>query len=190
MSTLLYVQNDGLYADSRHLFNAFGLVRASHETNKIKLSEDKTFIWGYTGHLFTEDLKAIEKDIKLWLMKVYNHDIKVTELVPKHTIQNDALKQKFDLPIFDGVAFVVTKKQAWFIATSEEFKTKPELCANLLNYNIPYAGVGTGGAFAEGIMRVTANPTYAIQQAMNYDTVSGGEIQRVGFELLKEAKNY
>lgn len=51
MSTLLYVQNDGLYADSRHLFNSFGLVRANQDKTKIKLSDDGTFIWGYTGFL-------------------------------------------------------------------------------------------------------------------------------------------
>lgn len=187
MTTVLYVKDDGLYSDSKFVSTFGGSLPVITYKPKIKLSECKTFIWGYTGNIVTNDIESIEGGIREWL-KINgkrNHPYGIGSI----RVKKNKDSSENTAPLFLGSAFIATKKKKYYYSPEGGSGTMlPAI--DLETDGREYYGVGTGGMPAMAIMRLTGDPMLAMEKTLEYDASSGGPIHYISFNELADCEEY
>lgn len=179
MTTLLWVKGDGLYSDSRYLdvIDLDNDYVIENMDQKLFISEDKTFIYAVTGDFLLENKSHTELVISNWLNDVDNLGVTTTPVMGMDCDEGTR--------IFNGAAFIITTDKAWVIKAGEH----KSVAIDLSTRNLDYMSVGSGKHTARAIMRLTANPLFAITEAINSDGLSGGKPQYISFNQLVPREN-
>lgn len=167
MTSILYVKDDGLYADRRFVKPLPHKFAVSF-TDKIHISEDKTFMYALSGEWVFGKFVELENNMKDFLERAKNYS-KIND-TPSYKLGN----QDNPKPVFNGDLVIVTKEGEAWLCTNDD---KMYYSVNLTD--LPYFGVGSGSAKLEAVMRLKGDPMEAMKIATRFDNLSGGDIQSV-----------
>ena len=169
MTTILYVKNDGLYADSKQV-EVIGERQFIHIANKIITNKEKTFAYAVTGELLAVNTISLEPLID--------------KILKRSTIGSRfELKDIINAEWLDGSMLIITACSAVLIEEGEKYMV-------YRLDNMDYYGIGTGGPIAEAFMRLTADAKESVQKAVIFDLLSDGPITKQCVSELKYCPEY
>lgn len=171
MTTLLFVKNDGLYADKRVVYNVAGDFKIKDE-EKIIISEDKTFAYCFSPGTRLGNKIDMEEKIKKFLLKYKNH----VELPA-----DDDFHAEIGKHISESCIIVTKSGYGWII-------DKKYGCSDL-NY-VDYAALGSGQSYALAFMRVTGDPLFTLSAINQMDGLSGGGYSRLKLDDLAHCDDF
>lgn len=170
MTTILWVNNDGLYSDQRYVTTVdaenMGIFTNNNPNGKIRLSKCKTFMYGCTGQFALTNPEDVEMLLRNWLADNMNNI--TTAKLPKVSDDNE---------LIHGHLLLIAKDITWIL---REGDGASRLDAELF----PFHAIGSGGLHAKAAMRITGDPQLAMNFAIANDPSSGGNVVRIGLDKL------
>lgn len=166
MTTLLYVEGDGLYSDSKHV-RVTGNRQQILYHRKVFYTEDKSAIFGISGQ-FQYPRKQDHDRIVKEIIKEYGSTIRQGQ--PK--ILGSRLNT-----IIDGTLIIVTPEDGAYVYDAYE-----DVIYQL--NGVSYYASGTGEPYLYAAMRLSGDPEFAVQWALDNDRCSGGDIHHVSIDKL------
>lgn len=164
MTTILYVKNDGLYTDSKHIQTYLPKRKRPIYRNKIYKDYKNEFAFAVTGHLVAE---GNNKELHEYIRRLIHEN-----------------KDKLVAPFKPNDYFIRGDSEIIIITATDVYFFNKEAYVNVSE--LDYFAIGAGMGYAEGVMRLTGDPDYAIRMALRFDQLSGGDINTVKHHELSK----
>ena len=169
MTTLLYVEGDGLYSDSKYV-RVTGNRQQVLYHRKVFYTEDKSAIFGISGQFQYPSKQDHDRIVKA-IISEYKSTIR--QGGPK--VLGSQLKT-----MIDGTLIVVTPEYGAYV-----YESHTDVIYNL--NGLSYYASGTAEPYLYAAMRLSGDPEFAVQWALDNDRCSGGVIHHVSIDKLTKA---